>query len=460
LYKIKFSKDKPIYLQLYSALKDEITTNYAVKDKLPSIRELAELNNISKTTVQNAYNQLFAEGYIYSKAKSGYYVSDFKIDIKSKTSPKNSQIPQKQNYKYDFFPAKLNNSDFPLKTWRRLSNKALGSNIDFSSYSDGAGNWELRVQIANYLNSFRGTNSSASEIVITHGFSDSLSLVAKLLKPTISSFAMEYPGYRVAREVFSEYGYKINKITLNKDGLDINCLQKSNAKLVYTTPSHQYPTGVIMPISNRLKLIQYMQNIGGYILEDDYDSELKYSSRPIPSMQGLAPSNTIYLGTFAKVLSPAIRVGFIVFPKELMSLFNKSYEANFSAVCEVTQKTLALFMQEGHFSRHLRKVRKINKIKHNLTLSLLQEHLKDSYKVVASGGGLAILIMPTKPFDFKKFKTLAEKNSIKLYFTKERSGTEFEALRLGFGGFSNSQLKEAIEQLSHIWHKAIKFKAF
>jgi len=266
---------------------------------------------------------------------------------------------------------------------------------------------------------------------------------------------MEQPGYHVAQKVFSEYGYAINKITLNSDGIDINEVKNKKANLLYITPSHQYPTGAIMPVSNRLKLIEHMRSINGLIIEDDYDSELKYTTRPIPALQGLGEDVTIYLGTFAKVLSPAIRVGYMVLPKHLMPNFYASYEAHFSAVCKVTQQTLSLFMSGGHFDRHLRKIRKINKAKHNLLLNLLKEHLKDTYEIKTSGGGLAILIMPTKPFDFKKFKTLAEQNSIKLYFAKERSGGEFEALRLGFGGFNQKDLEQAIKELSKIWYKAL-----
>jgi len=446
---------EPLYMQLYKTLKDDIVKNYQVGDKLPSIRKVAELNNISKTTVESAYNQLYAEGYIESRPKSGYFVSDFNISVANLKDFKESIEVNKNSYKYDFFPAQLNGKDFPIKVWKRVHNRVLNSDIDFGSYGDGQGEVELREQIASYLNNFRGASCRASEIVITHGFSDSLSLVAKLLKDRSNTFAIEHPGYHVPRRVFGEYGYKIKKIDVLEDGLDLDKLKKSGAKIVYITPSHQYPTGVIMPISNRLKLIKYMQNIGGYILEDDYDSELKYRSRPIPSLQGLGEDVVVYFGTFAKILSPAIRVGYVVLPRSLVSSFKTSYEAHFAAVCKVTQKSLAIFMKDGHFDRHLRKIRKINRQKHDLLLKLLKEYLNDSYKVVASGGGLAVLIMPKVDFDFEKFKNLAVNSGIKLYFAKERSGGEFEAIRLGFGGFEVDKLEEAVKCLAKIWHKSL-----
>jgi len=446
----------PLYLELYNKLKDEIISNYKIGDKLPSIRKIAELYNVSKTTAENAYSQLYAEGYIDSKPKSGYFVSDFKIDIKSSQKKEIQKQTDKKEYKYDFFPAHLDGKDFPLKIWKRLQNRAINSNIDFGSYGDGQGEEELREEIAKYLNIFRGTKCTANEIIITHGFSDSMALLAKIIKDKYSIFAIEYPSYHIARRIFDEYGYKVEFIKIEDSGINLKELTKSRAKLVYITPSHQYPTGVIMPISKRVKLIKHMQKVGGLIIEDDYDSELKYNTRPIPSLQGLGSDVVVYLGTFAKVLSPAIRVGYMVLPTSLMPLFKASYEANFASVSKLTQKTLSIFMKEGYFDRHLRKIRKINKNKHNLLLTLLKEHLKDSYKIITSGGGLAVLIMPTVPFDFDKFKTLAEQNGIKLYFAKDIREGEFEAIRLGFGGFSLEKLEEAILELSKIWYNSLK----
>ena len=282
----------------------------------------------------------------------------------------------------------------------------------------GKGEEGLREEIAKYLiTESRGVKCSQEQIVICGGFSDSMGLLAKLVKPKYDSFAMENPGYHVARRVYEEYSYKVEKIRIDKNGIDLDMLDKSNAKIVYITPSHQYPTGVSMPISNRLKLLEWAKKEDAIIIEDDYDSELRYSSRPIPSLQGLDNfDRVVYMGTFAKSLSPALRVSYMVLPNHLLPLYKESYDAHFPRVALTTQKTLQLFMSEGHWERHLRKIRTLNKKKHNLMRDLLKEKLGDTMEILSQGGGLAILIHPTVAFDWEKFKELAEKEKIKLYF--------------------------------------------
>ena len=456
LYSIDTNSKIPLHIQLYKDIKEKILSQLRVGDKLPSIRKLSTQYNLSKTTVESAYSQLYAEGFIESKPKSGYYVADVLYknirDMHGKTKSQDSQ----RTYKYDFFPAQLKKEDFPLKIWKRCFNKAVNETLDFGSYGDGRGESGFRDEIASYLTSLRGVKCDSKQIIICSGFSDSMSLVAKLLKQKFDCFGMEEPGYHVARRVFEEYGYKIKKIKVGNEGIQLSSLKTSNTKLIYITPSHHYPTGVTMPLSKRVKLLEYINNINGFIIEDDYDSELAYYNRPIPSLQGIDTNDSvIYMGTFAKSLSPALRVSYMVLPKQLLSLYKMSYDAHFPRVCITTQKTLEFFMKEGHWERHLRKIRTINKKKHNLLKELLKKNLKESFEIVAEGAGLAILINPTVAFDWKKFKNLAEKENIKLYFAKERSGGDFEAIRMGFGGFSEDELIEAMETFSSVWHQAI-----
>lgn len=443
----------PLHIQLYEEIKNDIVSNYDVGDKLSSIRKVASTYNLSKTTVESAYRQLYAEGYVDSVPKSGYIVIDTYFDaFKNVNTLTQTPKPKETQYKYDFFPARLSKDSFPLKLWKRLSSKAIDSSLDFGAYHDGQGEIGLREEIAKYLIASRGVKCSSQQIVICGGFSDSMGLLAKLVKSNYEYFGMENPGYHVARRVFEEYGYKIEKIGVDKNGILLEELGESNAKIVYITPSHQYPTGVAMPIANRLKLLAWADRCEGLIIEDDYDSELSYANRPIPSLQGLDRfDRVVYLGTFAKSLSPALRVSYMVLPNRLLSLYNESYDAHFPRVSITTQKTLELFMSEGHWDRHLRKIRTINKKKHNLMRDLLKEKLGDTMEILSQGGGLAILIHPTVAFDWEKFKELAEKKKIKLYFAKERSGGDFEAIRMGFGGFSEKELKEAVEAFVRIW---------
>ncbi len=456
MYILDSNSKVPLHKQLYEQLKEDITNNLKVGDKLSSIRKLASTYNISKTTVQNAYSQLYAEGYIDSQEKSGYYVCEVLFDVNVKQNVKENDKESKELYKYDFFPAQLNSSDFPLKVWKRLFNKVVNQDVNFGAYPDAKGELALREQIALYLQSSRGVNAKASNIIITHGFADSMELIAKLLKEKYSNFAIESPGYHLARRVFVNYNYKVTQIAVNQDGLDIDKLSISSAKIVYITPSHQYPTGVVMPVYKRVKLLELMNQRKGVIIEDDYDSELAYYNRPIPSLQGLDSSDrVIYLGTFAKALSPAIRVGYMVVPNWFLDEFAKSYDAHFARVSVATQLTLAKFIKDGHFERQIRKIRTINKKKHNTMLKAISRYCKD-YEVVAQGAGLAILISPTKAFDYEKLQELAKRKYLKIYLTQSVTKSDFKAVRLGFGGFDLNEIEDAIVAFGKIWKDSFR----
>jgi len=454
VYILNESSKTPLHIQLYNQIKEDILANYSVGDKLPSIRKVATLYNLSKTTVESAYSQLFAEGYIESRPKSGYYVCELYFDtFKNSKLPSKKAKTSKKPYRYNFFPAQLHREDFPLKLWKRIYSKVINESVDFGAYPNGQGELILREQIAKYLQSSRGVKCDAEQIIITHGFIDSMELLAKLIKKHYSHFAQEIPGYHIAHKVFNSYGYKIYPIGVDSDGVNIDELTKSPAQIVYITPTHQYPTGATMPVSKRLKLIQHIQEISGLIIEDDYDSELSYQNRPIPSLQGLnSGENIAYLGTFAKALSPAIRVGYMVVPNWVLKLYKESYDAHFARVSLTTQLTLAHFMRDGHWQRHINRIRILNKKKHQTMVNALNKHLDNSFKIVAQGAGLSIhIVSKDKDFDYQKLKALAEQNQIAIYLAKERSGGDYEAVRMGFGGFRLCEIESAIEAFAKVW---------
>ncbi len=457
MYILDENSKEALHIQLYKALKEDIVSNYKVREKIPSIRKMATLYNISKTTVESAYSQLYAEGFLESFPKSAYRVSDmFHKDFQADKKPISLHTEHKVEYAYDFFPAQLTSDSFPLKLFKRLFNQNINDSLDFGSYHDGAGEIGLRNEITKYLSTSRGVTCSASQIIVCSGFSDAMGLLAKLVRQKYNYFGMEHPGYHVARRVFEEYNYNIEKIAVKTDGISLTDLKKSKAQIVYITPSHQYPTGVIIPVAKRQKILEYINSIDGLIIEDDYDSELSYYNRPIPALQGLDQCDrVVYMGTFAKSLSPTLRVSYMVLPYHLLPLFKQSYDAHFPRVSLAIQKTLEAFLAQGHWERHVRKIRTLNKKKHNLMKKLLQDKLGESMKIIAEGGGLAILIYPSIIFDLEKLKQEAHKAKIKLYFAKDRSGGDFEAIRMGFGGFTLEELPQAIEAFTIVWKKTI-----
>jgi len=454
LYIIEKKSKIPLHIQLYEEVKKEILSSLQMGDKLNSIRKVATTYSISKTSVESAYSQLIAEGYITSYPQKGYFVSksnDDNINNKSQIITFNEE-PTKQ-FLYNFHPARLESSSFPLKIWKRIFNKTINDSIDFGCYTNAKGEYGLRNEISKYLIESRGVKCNPNQIIICNGFGDSMQLLIKLLGTKTDTLAMEHPGYYVTSEIFKSNNYSIKKIPVYKEGIDLNSLEKSNAKLVYLTPSHQYPTGVTIPISNRIKLLDWADKNDAFIIEDDYDSELTYENRPVPCMQGLDKSEkVIYVGTFAKSLSPSMRISYMVLPKILFDNFSDIFE---SKVCLFTQKTLENFMKEGHWDRQLRKMRTLNKKKYNLLKKLLKENLGKSMQIVNKGGGLSIHIYPTVAFDLEKLNTLALEESIKLHFAKNKVGGDWDAIMMGFGGLKEIEIEPAVKIFTTIWNKSI-----
>jgi len=454
MYVLDGNSPTPLHIQLYEALKQTIASELKAGAKLPSIRRIAQEYKISKNTVESAYNQLYAEGYIESRPKSGYYVTEADYLPAAASEPPAVVAASEPEYRYDFFPARLSKSSFPLKLWKRLFVKAVNGTIDFGAYHDGQGEQGLRAEIARYLNGSRGVRCDPSQVVVGGAFVDTMQIVADLLRGTHPNFAIEDPGYAVPRIVFERSGYVVTPVAVDGNGLDIDMLARSAANAVYITPSHQYPTGVAMPVSNRLKLLAWAKERGGFIIEDDYDSELTYRSRPIPSLQGLdTEDRVIYVGTFSKALSPALRVTYLVLPRRLLETY-RAFHGHFSRVGIATQKTLELFLKEGHWERHLRKVRNANRKKHDRMKHSLQEHLGTRMEIVSEGGGLSVNIRPAAALDLDVLRQKAEAAGMRLYYTHDCSLIGWAAIRMGFGGFEVGEIDAAVRRFAEVWSEA------
>ncbi|MFY9075173.1 PLP-dependent aminotransferase family protein [Malaciobacter mytili] len=452
MYKLEKTSTS-LYMQLYLQIKEDIKNN-SLKGKLPSIRKMSSDYKISKNTVEAAYNQLYVEGYIYSKPQSGYFVNEeIYTKLKIQKPLKTTKEEKQKKYKYDFYQAKLSNDIFPKKLWAKLYNKVIKEEVNFFEYPNRQGDIGLREEIAKYLASSRAVNCSSEQIVIASGFSDIMFIIANLFKEYTNHFAIEYPGYKVAKKVFELMSYNIEEIAITKEGINLELLKNIKAKLLYVTPSHQYPTGVTIPISNRIKLISWAEENNSYIIEDDYDSELSYYNRPIPSLQGINNNQrVIYIGTFSKAFSPALRVSYLVLPKCLIERYIKTFDFSYSGTCINTQKTLELFLKEGFWERHLRKVRTLNKKKHDLMKEFLLKYLKDSFKIIREGSGLTILIQAKLNIDFEKLQDKAIEKNIKIYLYTYKNTI---LISMGFGGFKEEEIEKAVIAFSKIWFECI-----
>ncbi len=441
--------------RLYFTLKEWILHEAEPGERLPSIRALAAENRLSRTTVEAAYSQLYAEGYIESRPRSGYFVAEDLLAVNrgAKKEPEAEERPLGNGtVRYDFFPARLSPEIFPVKTWRRLIARSLQEDLDFGAYPDGQGEAGFREQIASYLNRIRGTRCRADQIVVCSGFIDAMALAAELMEARDRPFAMEWPGYRLAERVMGEHGYRTLRIPVDSQGIDPRRLEATEAGSLYLTPSHQYPTGVTLPVARRQALLEWARREQSWIIEDDYDSELNYTHRPIPAMQGLeGGERVLYLGTFSKSLSPAIRVAYLVLPEPLMERYRRTSHAHFARVSLPIQQTLELFMAEGHWERHLRRVRTLNRRRHDRMLAALKRELGDRIGILTQGGGLAILVRPTDGCNLKRLREEAAKWGIRLYLASDFYGKEWEALRMGFGGLSEESIDEGVAEVADLW---------
>ncbi|MRS02346.1 PLP-dependent aminotransferase family protein [bacterium] len=456
------SESVPLYKQLYNQIRERILSGQLSADtRLPSVRVLANELSISRNTVDGAYQELYSEGYIYSRPKSGYYVSarcHDSIPFPPNLAPYKQKHSQKtlSGYKYDFHPARLDPESFPAVLWRKCFNRIILENPHILSvYSDPQGEQELRCNIQSYLERSRGVLCQPEQIIICAGLQQSLDTVAHLLKATHSSLAVENPGYHLPRSVFRNNAYDIVPVPVGHNGIDIEALKATNSTIAYVTPSHQLPLGYVMPVANRLSLIDWAEARGNYILEDDYDSELRYHGKPFPSLQGLRPGgNIIYLGTFSKVLSPALRISYLVLPKALLADYKNMFKDYFSTVPLLEQVTLSKFMSLGHWERHIRRMRTIYKKKHDTLVSCIENHFGSRAVIIGRGAGLHVVVQfQGTAMSEAELIGQASKYGIRLFpFSDTRILDEPSPLQiiLGFGGLSLAEIGQGIAILSRV----------
>jgi len=272
--------------------------------------------------------------------------------------------------------------------------------------------------------------------------------------------AMEDPGYHGVRKVFLNLGFDVRPIPLEADGIHVEKLRESGARLVYITPSHQDPTGIVMPYAKRLKLLQWAAQAEGYIIEDDYDGEFRYHGRPIPSLQGLdAAGRVVYMGTFSKSLLPAIRISYMVLPPSLLTLYLEQLADYDQTASRIHQQTLALFMKTGDWERHIRKMRTLYKKKHDALLRLLQEEMGEAIRITGQDAGISVTVEVRSRCDAQTLTELAAAAGIRVYPTDHKwlgpRDQDYPSFQFGFGGQSVEEMEAGIRLLGEAWRPAL-----
>lgn len=454
-----------LYEQLYVFIKSEIQSgNIASKTKLPSKRKLSAYLEVSQNTVQTAYDQLIEEGYILSVERKGYYVNEIDnlIQIENMTKEKlltSSKKNEKSQILYDLSYEGVDLEHFPFKTWRKLYTDLINkNNKNILQSGSSQGNILLRESIAEYLYQFRGVKSGAEQIIISSGTEFLYQILFQLFDKKVI-YGVENPGYEILKLLFANNQINFEGVALDQKGMLPQAVVKSKAKILCVTPAHQFPTGEIMPIDRRVQLVNWAnEEAGRYIIEDDYDSEFKYSGKPIPALQGLdSNAKVIYMGTFSKSLSPAIRVSYMVLPHHLLKTYQKKLSYHTCPVPVLDQKVLLKFIQEGFFAKHLNKMRNIYKRKRELLVHNL-ERMEIKNKIQGADTGLHLILKVDNGMTEEELVSSALQKKVKIYgMTKYYLDKTYQQkspeILIGFASIKESDISMAISLLNEAWKK-------
>ncbi len=414
---------EPVYAQLYRRLRDSILSGALPPDsRLPASRELARDSGLSRNTVLLAYEQLGAEGYVEGRRGAGTFVARDLPDPPPPRRPAGGSSadsrppaprlsayagrvqgpwapqmrPTPAHIRFDFRYGLPDLGDFPQTVWRRLvARHAVDPDNRAAHYAPTEGLPALRQAIADYLHRARGVTFGAEDVLIVNGSQQGLDLIARLLVDPGDPVLIEEPHYLGAREVFAATGARLLAAPVDDEGLDIATAgpRAGAARLVYTTPSHQFPTGAVMPLARRLALLDWARAQDAYVIEDDYDSEFRYGGRPVEAVQALdRDRRVIYLGTMSKTLFPALRIGFLAVPPAL-----RAPAIALKHVCDrhtptLTQAAIADFIAEGHFERYVRRARTRNARRREAMLEALGRHFGSRARIQGSNAGLHLML--------------------------------------------------------------------
>ena len=475
IFSVSLQRDGiPLYRQIYTQIKELILSGKLLaKTKLPASRDLATRLEVSRNTVVTAYEQLWAEGFVEGEIGSGTYVANVDVQhtLSSTTKISLQQRPllSKRGHKiYDlakkdfstlpipFAPGIPDIALFPKSEWGRMLSRTCRMYMNkVFAYDDAAGFGPLRQAICKYLNGCRGVKCTPEQVIITCGAQQGLELITRFLIDPGEGVAMENPGYVGARNAFYSAEAHLIPIALDQQGIRIDLLESyDNVRLVYLTPSHQYPTGISMPLSRRIEVLKWAENNNAWVIEDDYDSEYRYSGQPIAAMQGMDTSNRVlYLGTFSKVLFPGLRLGYLVVPAALVPTFTVAKSIADRNSPSLLQSVLADFIDSGQFTSHLRKTRIIYKKRQEYFIRIFQQRLGEYFSLEPSSTGMHLVAICKKNWNDQHLAGLARQSELQLrplssYYLVPDAAVN--GLVLGYAGFSELQIAEGLERLREL----------
>lgn len=467
----------PLYEKIYKYIKDEIIDGKISKgEKLPSTRLLAKNLSVSRSTIEMAYDQLLAEGYITSEACRGFFVCDitelYRLEGKTTANsgaeeksrvadPQTESAGKDISYKIDFSSDTIDTEHFPYNVWRKLNKDVwLDDREELLLPGEGAGDFKLREVIARYLYQARGVNCDASQIVVGAG-NEYLEILLSQLLGTGKKIMMEDPTYLQAYHTFCNLGYEVEAVSCGEEGISIEKVYEVQPDIIYAMPSHQFPLGTVLPQKTRLELLQWAsEREGRYLIEDDHDSEFRYKGKPIPSLQSFDRNGrVIYLGTFSKSIAPSLRISYMVLPEELMEMYQEKCGFYSTTVPKMQQEVLRKFMEEGYFNRHLNRMRAIYKAKHDFITSELKK-CRWVQNIHGDYAGLHVLVEVNTKLSEQELCKEALKAGVRVsgisqYYIHGQKNSCYPTLLLGYGKLTEQEMLEGLEILGRIIEKRL-----
>lgn len=451
---------RPLYEALYESIKRDIASGrLRAGEKLPSKRSMALDNDVSITTVVNAYNQLVMEGYLDNVQRKGYFVAD----IRPMPTVGGHEVSAREYYRETkwFADFRANNTlyrYFPYATWKKVIRQVLSAyETELVVRGDPFGIRELREQIARYLYRARGIVAPPECIVVGAGIEY---LYARLvtLFPSDAVYAVENPGYQKIPQIYDTYGLRWKALEMTPDGIDMDELRRQEVDLVHVSPEHHYPLGVTMPMNRRQDLLRWADGgMGRYIIEDDFDCEFRYNSHPIPALKSLdATGRVIYMNTFSKTLSPAVRISYMVLPDELMERYIQKTHFFTNSTSSLEQYALAHFIEKGYFERHLNRIKKKYRQEGDTLLRILRESRGIPIgSISASTSGTHLLVHLDTQMSDDDVKRAAAARSVNLaclsdYCSADKQGYR-HILILNYSDLEEWIQREAIRRLGEVF---------
>lgn len=459
---------------MYAGLRQAILTGtLRAGDRLPSTRDLAEQLGVSRTVVVIAYEHLLAEGFAVGRAGSGTYVPADLCAVRTGGTEKPAQLrlsrfgrfaaatghtvgfpePRTTPLRYDFAYGRSDVDRFPFDVWRRIlyrrARRAPGHEVD---YGPAAGSETLREAIRDHLQRSRAVACEASQVIVVNGSQQALDLIARVLIDPGDHVAIENPCYQGTREIMRAAGARLYPAVVDGDGLDPASLP-DDARMVCVTPSHQFPTGAILPLARRQALLDWAERHNAVIVEDDYDGEFRYDGKPLESLQGLdTKGRVIYVGTFSRTIFSALRIGYLVVPKSLLPAFTAAKWLCDRHTATLEQETLAEFIRTGVYERHLRQVRRQNAARRRALLEALRVHLGDRVEISGGSAGAHVVLWLARRVSEQAVITAAAARKVGVYgiarYYLEQPPRP--GIVLGYPRMQEADIREGIRRLAEV----------